>query len=48
MRSRGKFSREFKETAIWQMAGGKNATEVARALEVRPSDLYGWRREVDE
>ena len=48
MKSRRKFSREFKQTAIRQMAGGKSAAEVARALEVHPSDLYRWRRELDE
>ena len=48
MTSRRKFSREFKQTAIRQMAGGKSAAEVARALEVHPSDLYRWRRELDE
>jgi transposase len=48
MKSRRKFSRKFKQTAIRQMAGGKSAAEVARALEVHPSDLYRWRRELDE
>ena len=48
MKSRRKFSREFKQTAIRQMAGGKSAAEVARALEVHPSDLYRWRRELEE
>jgi transposase len=48
MNSRRKFSREFKQTAIRQLAGGKSAAEVARALEVHPSDLYRWRRELDE
>ena len=48
MKARRKFSREFKQTAIRQMAGGKSAAEVARALEVHPSDLYRWRRELDE
>lgn len=48
MKSRRKFSREFKQTAIRQLAGGKGAAEVARALEVHPSDLYRWRRELDE
>ena len=43
-----KFSREFKQAAIRQMAGGKSAAEVARALEVHPSDLYRWRRELNE
>jgi transposase len=46
MKSKRKFSREFKQTAIRQMAGGKSAAEVARALEVHPSDLYRWRREL--
>jgi transposase len=48
MKARRKFSKEFKQTAIRQMAGGKSAAEVARALEVDPSDLYRWRRELDE
>jgi transposase len=48
MKSRRKFSREFKETAIRQMLGGKSAAEVARALEVSPTDLYRWRRELDK
>jgi transposase len=48
MKSRRKFSREFKQTAVRQLAGGKSAAEVARALEVHPSDLYRWRRELDE
>jgi len=48
MKSRRKFSSEFKQTAIRQMAGGKSAAEVARALEVHPSDLYRWRRELEE
>jgi transposase-like protein len=48
MKSRRKFSREFKQTAIRQLAGGKSAAEVARALEVHPSDLYRWRRELEE
>ena len=48
MKSKRKFSREFKQTAIRQMAGGKSAAEVARALEVHPSDLYRWRRELSE
>jgi transposase len=48
MKSRRKFSREFKQTAVRQLAGGKSAAEVARALEVHPSDLYRWRRELEE
>jgi hypothetical protein len=34
--------------AIRQMAGGKSAAEVARELEVHPSDLHRWRRESDK
>ena len=48
MISRRKFSKEFKQTAVRQMAGGKSAGEVARALEVHPSDRYRWRRELEE
>ena len=48
MKLRRKFSREFKQAAIRQLAGGKSAAEVARALEVHPSDLYRWRRELEE
>ena len=48
MISRRKFSKEFKQTAVRQLAGGKSAGEVARALEVHPGDLYRWRRELDE
>jgi transposase-like protein len=47
MPTRRKFSKEFKQTAIRQLAGGKSTAEVARALEVHPSDLYRWRRELD-
>ena len=48
MKSRRKFSEEFKQAAIREIAGGKSTAEVARALEVHPSDLYRWRRELDE
>ena len=48
MKSRRKFSKEFKETATRQLATGKSAAEVARTLEVHPTDLYRWRRELDE
>jgi transposase len=48
MKLRRKFSKEFKQAAIRQMTAGKSAAEVARALEVHPSDLYRWRRELDE
>lgn len=48
MKTRRKFSREFKQAAVRQLAGGKSAAEVARALEVHPSDLYRWQRELEE
>ncbi len=48
MGTRRKFSKELKETAIRQMAAGKSAAEVARSLEIDTSDLYRWRRELEE
>jgi transposase len=48
MMSRRKFSKEFKEAAIRRLQGGQTAAEVARALEVHPTELYRWRRELDE
>jgi transposase-like protein len=47
MKSRRKFSKEFKLTAIRRLQSGQSAAEVARALEVNP-DLYRWRREVED
>ena len=46
--SRRKFSREFKLAAIRRLQSGQSAAEVARALEVHPTDLYRWRHELDE
>jgi transposase len=48
MMSRRKFSKEFKVAAIRRLQGGQTAGEVARALEVHPTELYRWRRELDE
>ena len=48
MMSRRKFSKEFKQTAIRRLQGGQSVAEVARALEVNPSELHRWRRELDE
>ena len=48
MKSRRKFSKEFKQTAINRLNNGQTAAEVARALEVHPSDLHRWRRELQE
>lgn len=46
--SRRKFSKEFKLAAIRRLQSGQSAAEVARALEVHPTDLYRWRHELDE
>lgn len=46
--SRRKFSKEFKLAAIQRLQSGQSAAEVARALEVHPTDLYRWRHELDE
>ena len=48
MMSRRKFSKEFKVAAIRRLQSGQTAAEVARALEVHPTELYRWRRELDE
>jgi len=47
MMAKRKFSKEFKLAAIRRLQSGQTAAEVARALEVHPSDLYRWRRELD-
>lgn len=48
MKSRRKFSKEFKLTAVRRVNGGQSVGEVARALEVHPSDLHRWRRQLEE
>ena len=48
MKSRRKFTKEFKQTAVRRLNGGQGVAEVARALEVHPSDLHRWRRELQE
>jgi len=48
MKSRRKFSKEFKQTAVNRLNSGQTAAEVARVLEVHPSDLHRWRRELQE
>ena len=48
MTSRRKFTKEFKRTAVNRLNSGQSAAEVARALEVHPSDLHRWRRELQE
>ena len=48
MNTRRKFTKEFKQTAVRRLESGQSAAEVARALEVHPSDLQRWRRELRE
>ena len=48
MNNRRKFTKEFKETAVQRLVSGQSVAEVARALEVHPSDLHRWRRELEE
>ena len=48
MESRRKFTKEFKQTAVRRLNSGQSVAEVARALEVHPSDLHRWRRELQE
>jgi transposase len=45
MKSRRKFTKDFKQTAVRRLNSGQSVAEVARALEVHPSDLHRWRRE---
>jgi len=46
--SRRRFSKELKVAAIRRWESGQSAAEVARALEVHPSDLHRWRRELND
>ena len=48
MKARRKFTKEFKQTAVRRLNSGQSTAEVARALEVHPSDLHRWRRELQE
>jgi len=48
MKSRRIFTKEFKLTAIRRLEAGQGVAEVARALEVHPSDLHRWRNELRE
>ena len=48
MRSRRKFTREFKEAAVRRLELGASMAEVARACEVSPNVLHRWRRELRE
>ncbi len=46
--TRRKFSKEFKLEAVRRLGTGQLAAEVSRALEVHPTELYRWRRELEE
>ena len=46
MMSRRKFSKEFKVAAVQRLESGQTTAEVARALEVHPSDLHRWRQQL--
>ena len=48
MKSRRKFTKEFKRTAVRRLDSGQSVAEVARALEVHPTDLHRWRRELQD
>jgi transposase-like protein len=48
MMSRQKFSKELKLEAVRRMASGQRVAEVARAMEVHPSELYRWRQEAEQ
>ena len=48
MRSRRKFTKEFKEAAVRRLELGATMAEVARAGEVSPNVLHRWRRELRE
>ena len=48
MKSRRKFSKDFKQTAVRRLNSGQSVAEVARALEVHLSDLHRWRRELQD
>ena len=48
MKARRKFTKEFKQTAVRRLNSGQSVAEVARALEVHPSDLHRWRREIQD
>ena len=48
MMTRRKFTRELKLEAVRRLGNGQRVAEVARLVEVHPSELYRWRRELDE
>ena len=48
MRSRRKFTKEFKLDAVQRLRAGEPAGLVARSLEVNREDLHRWSRDVDK
>ena len=48
MRSRRKFTKEFKLDAVQRLRAGEQAGLVARSLEVSRQELYRWSRDVDK
>jgi transposase-like protein len=48
MRSRRKFTREFKLDTVQRLRAGEPAGLVARSLEVSRQELYRWSRDVDK
>ena len=48
MVSRRKFSKDCKLEGVRRLVAGESGAQVARSLEVSPSDLYRWRRELEE
>jgi transposase len=48
MQSRRKFTKEFKVAAVRRLESGQTLGEVARAMEVHPSDLHRWRQQLQD
>ena len=47
-KARRKFTREFKVAAVKRLQGGYPVGRVARELEVNPSQLQVWKRQLQE
>jgi transposase len=48
MKSRRKFSKEFKMAAVARVRAGELVEAVARSVEVNRQDLYRWQRDVEK
>src|SRR5450759_3684208 len=48
MRSRRKFTKEFKLDAVQRLRAGEAVGLVARSLEVSRQELYRWSRDLDK